>query len=790
MKKLDADEVGFPKHCCEASDKSQVFSLSSHARARDALAFGLAIGDPGFNIFVLGEDRSGRMTATLSYLDESLRDWPPADDWVYLNNFSEPHRPLPFALPLGTGRAFAGRMSDMIPRLREAFQRAFSNESYQRQLQERHEATQSKVSAALEGLRKEARAKGLDIVQTPQGLSVAPVSPEGEVLAPEQITDEQREQMETNGKAITAKLREINRAATKDQVAFATWVQEYNKRVAENAVGNLLEDLAEDYQWHDGLSAWLADMRSDVIENLQIFLPQQEQEKAQPLAIPERRYAVNVMIDRCGEAHARIVLEPHPTPERLFGRIEYQQAGGVLMTDFTLVRPGALHKANGGVLVLRAEALAAAPDVWASLKAALRDREIQIEPRQKVSPVPLASAPQPHPVPLEVKVVIVGAPRWYYTFFSVDPEFQTFFRVKADVDPDMAASPENLSCFAGLIECITSGKGGYRCNSEAMGYLLGIAARWAGHRAKLTSRFELIEDTLREAAHFLDPEGSREVSAAMIKRAYEQRRQRNQRVEDRVHEGVKQGTVMIDTEGAVVGQINALTVSDMGDHAFGMPSRVTARASVGRRGVINVERDIAMGGPIQQKGVMVLQGFLAGHFARAMPLSFNCSITFEQSYGGVEGDSASLAELLAVLSDLSQVPLRQDLAITGSVNQRGQSQAIGGVHHKIEGFFRVCQEKGGLTGTQGVVIPSANIVNVVLRDDVTEAVAEGKFHIYAIENVEQAIALFTGLEAGQADEEGRYPKESLYGRVADVLAIFDSHLMERSRPYTGQPGNS
>lgn len=779
MKELSAAEVGFPEHVFEPSEDSQVFMLSSHARARDALDFGLSIGDPGFNIFVLGDDRTGRMSATLNFLKEALREWIPADDWIYLNNFNETHRPLPFSLPLGTGRKFATRMGELIPRLREALTRAFSNESYQRQIQERHEATQKKVSEALESLRNEARGVGLDILQTPQGLSVAAVGDDGQALLPEQVTGELRKVLEARGKDITAKLREINRKAGKDQLSFASWVQEYNTRVANNAVGSLIDDLAEEYEWHEGLSSWIGEMRADLIENFQMFLPQQGQEGTEILIAPERRYAVNVMVDRCGEEHARVVLEPYPTPENLFGRVEYQQAGGVLMTDFTLIRPGALHRANGGVLVLRAEALASAPGAWSLLKAALRDGDIPIESRQMASPVPLASAPQPHPVPLDLKIVIVGAPRWYYTFFSVDPEFKTFFRVKADVDSDMEATPENLACFAGLIGKMASGKNGIRCTRDAVTSLLGIASRWSGHREKLTARFELIEDTLHEAAHFLDPKGPRDIDAGMIQRAHAQRRQRNQRVEDRMHEGIVKGTVMIDTFGSVVGQINALTVSDMGDHAFGMPSRVTARASVGRSGVINVERDIAMSGPIQQKGVMVLQGFLAGHFARRMPLSFNCSITFEQNYGGVEGDSASMAELLAVLSDLSQVPLRQDLAITGSVNQRGQSQAIGGVHHKIEGFFRVCKEKGELTGTQGVVIPNANVLNVVLRDEVTQAIKDGRFHIYAVDSVEEAIELYTGMEAGSADPEGSFAPETFYGRVAAVLAGFDSSLKER-----------
>ena len=394
--------------------------------------------------------------------------------------------------------------------------------------------------------------------------------------------------------------------------------------------------------------------------------------------------------------------------------------------------------------------------------------------------VPIAGAPKPQPIPLDVKVVIVGAPKWYYTFFSVDPEFQAYFKVKAEIDPDLEATEQSTSCYATLIQGFAARHDGASCQADALQYLLGYASRLAFDRTKLTAQFELIEDIVNEAAYLTEGGKGRPISRAAVVAARNNRRNRNARIEDRIHEGIRRGTVMIATEGAVVGQINGLTVRDLGDHAFGAPARVTARMSIGRRGVTNIERETMLGGPIQQKGAMVIQGFLAGLFARRVPMSFNASITFEQSYGGVEGDSASLAEALSILSDLSGMPLRQDLAVTGSVNQRGEVQAIGGLTHKAEGFYRTCVETGGLTGTQGVVFPASNEPSLVLDDDIIEDVAAGRFHVWSVETVADGLELFTGETAGVADGNGDYPPESIYGRIADRLVEYNRILENRS----------
>ena len=778
-KALPASAVGLPRFTVPEPADGSVFDLSSHQRAREALQFGLSINDPGFNIFVVGEDRSSRMTSTLSFLEAAVSDRSGPGDWLYLNNFQHPNRPKPYRVSAGIGRQFRERMSALIPQLREQLSKTLSDRSYESEVRAAGEKLETSVAQRMDALRQEAETRGLKLVQTQEGIQILALGPDGEPLAIDEAPAEQREPLRDSASEISQAMSEIVRWAGEQRAEFMTWVREHSKAVAESAIGTLLDGLELEFRSHAKLSRWLVELRVDIGEHLHLFQPPQ-QGAGLEAETPERRYAVNLLVDNADSKRPSVILEPNPTYENLFGRIEYRPGGGGLQTDFSMIRGGALHRANGGILVLRADALAASPGAWVALKGALRDRRIQIEERHRSGAVPMSEAPRPKPVALDVKVVIIGAPKWYYTFFSVDPDFQTQFKIKADIDPDLDATPENLACYAGLLREM-AGKLGADCDEAAIGRLLGHAARAADQRDKLTARIELLHDILTEAAQLSGEPGRTLVTEALVADAVANRRRRNARIEDRAQEQITRGAILIDTQGAVIGQVNGLTVRSIGDHTFGSPARVTARASVGRRGVINIERDVELGGPIQQKGAMVLQGFLSGHFARRMPLSFNCSITFEQNYGGVEGDSASLAELLAILSDLAHLPLRQDLAITGSVNQRGQSQAVGGVMHKIEGFYRACAEAGALSGTQGVVLPAANETHVILRDELADAVADGQFHVWSVTRVEEAIELFMGRPAGEPDTDGTYPADSVFGLVMTQLEAFDRILAERER---------
>jgi predicted ATP-dependent protease len=796
-KKLGHDDVGKPgfhgrfDSSTEGLDAIQLFDLSSHALAREALDFALSMDDEGYNIFVLGEDRSGRMDATLGYLNAFVQGKAPSDDWVYLNNFRRTHKPRPVRLPAGKGRAFRDDMAELLPALTDALRKAFTSDAYADQIRLAQEDTKAKLDTSYGNLRKMARENGLDVWSGPQGLSLVMMGDDGKPVSQEELLslpDDRREKLEKAVETLNPAMMEMRATARREELNLTRRVREINRTVADETTGTLLNELETAYGGHQGLTRWLVELRSDILDNLHLFqgepqidhADQQSQGQGGARSATQgpseltRRYAVNLIVDNGDTKHPNVVLEPNPTYENVFGAIEYLPVSGSLHTDFTMIRGGALHRANGGILVLRAEAIAAQPAAWHFLKGALRDREIRIEELHRYGGVPLTGTPKPKPIPLDVKVVLVGAPIWYYRLLSADQDFRTHFKVKAEIDPEVHATDADVALFARMIQR-QAVEQGHVCKDDAINLLLGHAARWADDRRKLSSRFELISDLLAEAAEL---SGSDTITAQCVARAIAERRRRNGRAEERSLERITDGSVLIDTDGAEAGQVNGLVYLQLGDHAFGLPSRITARTYVGAYGLINIERRVAMGGPIQQKGALIVEGYLNGLFAQSFPLSFSCSITFEQSYGGVEGDSASLAETCAIVSSLSGVAMRQDIAMTGSLNQTGEVQAIGGANHKIEGFFRTCQERG-LTGRQGAIVPTANENNLILKDEVIEAVKAGEFHIWSVETAADAIELLTGMPAGDADAEGNFPADTVFGRVMERLRGFDRALSER-----------
>ncbi len=788
---LKASEVGFPEFAVGRDpDAFSVFDLSSHTRAREALEFALDINGHGFNTFVLGESRAGRLTETLTFLDAFVAKRPAPDDWVYLNNFRRPNEPKPYRLPPGHAVRLAKDMEKLVQKVRDALSKAFTSDDYKAQIKAHGEEINQQVNNLFQALRREAEAYGLNLISLPDGrLTVAPVKAtaigdlSGEIntgagaMAASPAVDAAQTKIRQH---LNDRLVEVSTVAGQKQAEFEAWVSEIDRSIADTAIAGLVQNVARTYDGVDGIGEWFEAMHEDVLDNLLLFRAEQV-EGEMSIGGASQRYDVNVIADHSESAHPQVVLESNPSYENLFGRIEYRRFQGGLFTDFTLVRAGALHRANGGILVLRAEELAMNPLSWAFLKGALRDEAIRIEELGREGAVAVAGAPKPEPIPLDLNVVLIGSPEAYYAFFSIDSEYRTHFKVKADIDPDMASNAANRRIYAGLIRRMAERATPGGIEDDAIACLLGYASRLAEDRRRLTARYELLDDVIREAVAL---EGRRQgdtISRACLMGALESRTHRNARIEDRMHEAIADDTIMITTKGKAVGQINALVVRDLGDHVFGAPVRVTARASVGHLGAINIERQVALGGPIQQKGMLVLQGYLAGTFARTMPISFDCSVTFEQSYGGVEGDSASLAELVAILSALAGVPLRQDLAITGSVNQHGEAQAIGGVLYKAEGFHRACRDAGKLTGTQGVVLPRINVRNLILEADVAADVDAGRFHLYPIDTVEQAVELFTGVPAGKPDRKGHFPADSVFGRAMATLSEFDAIITQRKR---------
>ena len=787
-KAIPATQLGLPNFEVQPTTDAQAFDLSSHKRARDALALGLSTPGSNHNAYVIGPDRAARMTATHRYLRDWVTTQPAASDWVYLFNFANPENPQPLPLPRGAGRNLQRALAEAVPALANDLATAFNSENYQRQLSDMRAQVDAELEERFRTLDALARDSNMTIANTAQGMVVAALDAKGEPVAvqtldAQEMSTEQRDRLRDVYVTLNQQLADLNRQAAQLREGLLTSLGQLSRDVAQAATSETRKRLLDQVsQVSAELDAWLEQLDSDLIENYELMLLQQESGAlvANPAAV-STRYGVNLFVDRTANRHAPLVVEQNPTYENLFGRIEYQQAAnGSLSTDASLIRPGALHTANGGVLVLRDEALASQPSLWGFLKAALRDKELRIEEFYRAGSPPIAGAPKPLPVPLDVKVILVGSPRWFYGFFAQDPEFTTYFKLQAHIESFVDANDDNLNRYAQLIQddAISAG---IELSPQALAKLLGQSARWASHRKRLSAQFELLNDLVLEAAQIAHQErteaaATQPLSADQITQAIENRRSRNSLIEDSVHRAIADGTTLIDVRGHEIGQINGLTVQTIGDHSFGTPARITARASVGRRGVVNIERDVAMSGPIQQKGILVLQGILMRRFARSFPLSFDCSITFEQLYGGVEGDSASMAEFIAIVSDLAEVPLRQDLAITGSINQLGEAQVIGGAHHKIEGFFRACETLGGLSGTQGVIIPAANEDHLVLRDSVQQAVAAEQFHVYSVTTVEQALELFTGLPVGDAETESN---DTLYGRVRRTLNLFDKALQNR-----------
>jgi predicted ATP-dependent protease len=787
IKALSAREVGLPSFAgrfdtdASSVDDVQIFDLTSHQRAREALRFALGIRHEGFNVFVLGEDRTGRMDATMGYLRAFAEKLPPPDDWIYLNNFKRPARPKPYRLPSGIGRRFRDRMAELVPQLAATVARSLTSQAYVEEVRARNEVARAQLDQRFETVREQAHRHGLDVQRAPQGLNVVALAPDGHALSPEEIaelTEEARAGLEAGINELNPLLEELRVIARQAESKLAEEVRDINQRVADAAIDPVLDGVRQEFSGFAGLGRWLVEMRNDVLEHLPLF-QRADGEDETPEETAAERYAVNLLVDNGDLAHPPVTLEPNPTYENLFGAMEYRVVNGSLETDFALIRAGALHKANGGFLVLRADSLAAQPFSWQYLKAALRDHEIRIEELHRMGQAPMAGTPRPKPIALKLLVVLVGSPHWYYQFFTQDPSFITFFKVKADIDAEMDATDADVATYARLIQHSALERCRRPCEAAAIDRLLGQSARWAGERDKLSARFEMIEDVIIEANRYAEEKEGGAITVGHVRRALDERRRRNARIEDHSQEGILKGTMLIDTRGKAVGQVNGLTYLELGDHAFGLPVRITARAHVGIHGVVNIERFTELGGPIQQKGVYGLDGFLKGLFARRFPLSFTCSITFEQNYEGVEGDSASLAELLAILSSLSGVPLRQDIALTGSVNQMGQVQAIGGVNQKIEGFFRSCVERG-LTGTQGCLIPASNERYLTLREDVGAAVKAKRFHLFSAERVEDAVELLAGKKAGTLNAKGRYPASSVYGRAYAQLEAFDRSLSERA----------
>ncbi len=754
-------------------------------RAVEAMQFGTDIQRKGFNVFALGPTGVDKQAFVRQFFEREAQQEPVPSDWCYVNDFETPHKPRAIELPAGTGVQFRKDMEQLVEELRTALPAAFEGDEYQNRRQAIAEEFKERQEKAFKELQEKAQEQSLAVLRTPAGLAFAPVR-DGEVLSREEVeklTEEQRAKLEQDVEGLQDELQRILRQMPAWQREMRDKMRELDGEVARFAVGGLIDELVETWTDHAEIGKYLEHVRKDVIENASDFLGNEQQEAAANLTAmltggrqpgsgrqgSLRRYQVNLIVDHSDSEGAPVVYEDNPAFQNLIGRVEHMAQMGALLTDFNLIKPGALHQANGGYLILDARKLLLQPYAWEGLKRTLQAGQIRIEsPGQMLSLISTVSL-EPEPIPLNVKVGLVGEPLIYYLLWQADPEFAELFKVAADFEDSMDRNNENQELYARLIATLARQEELRPFDRGAVARVIEHSARMVGDREKLSTHMRNVTDLLAEADFWAGKAQREAVGAEDVKKAIDARTYRSDRPRERVQEAILRETVLIDTDDAKVGQVNGLSVAQLGEFAFGRPTRITAQVRLGKGEVIDIEREVELGGPIHSKGVLILSGFLGGRYAAEQPLSLSASLVFEQSYGGVEGDSASSAELYALLSAISQAPIRQSFAVTGSVNQHGQVQAIGGVNEKIEGFFDVCSARG-LTGEQGVLIPASNVKHLMLREDVVKAVADGQFHIYPVEHIDQGIELLTGVTAGERDEQGQYPEGSINDLVEKRLA--------------------
>jgi lon-related putative ATP-dependent protease len=772
----------------QTTDELQEFDgVLGQQRAVSAIAFGMGVRSVGYNLYAMGPAGLGRHTIVRRHLEKQAKGMSAPPDWCYVFNFDAAHKPRALRFPAGQALPFAQKMKQLVEDLRAAIAAAFETDEYRTRRAEIEREFERRQEQEIERVGERARAQGIALLRTPTGFGFAPLHGD-KVISPEQwseLPEAQQQQLESAISALHEELEHVIGQLPKlRREAFAR-VRELNRQVTRAAVHSLIEEMKSEYRALPQVQDYLARVQEDVLEHAELFRHGKETEgpalfgiplpQTEPTESPFRRYAVNVLVGRDGAEEAPIVYEDNPSHDALVGRIEHISQMGALVTDFTLIKPGALHLANGGYLVLDAHRVLTQPFAWEALKRALRSGEIRTRALgHELSFISTVSL-EPEPIPLDVKVVLVGERYLYYLLHALDPEFAELFKVAADFEEDMPRDEGNDLAYARTIASVARSQKLRPFDRGAVARVIERLSREAGDAEKISVNMRALADLLRESDFCAQSAGRSIVSGEDVKRAIDAQVERADRLKRRLHEHIMRGSLLVDTAGERAGQVNGLAVMHLGGFSFGMPHRITARTRLGSAGVVDIERESELGGPIHSKGVLILSGYLAGRYAVNKPLTISASLVFEQSYGGIEGDSASSAELYALLSALAGAPLRQSLAVTGSVNQHGDIQAVGGVNEKIEGFFDVCEARG-LTGTQGVLIPESNVKNLMLRDDVVQAVAEGRFAIYPVSSVDQGIEILTA-----------EPAAAIHARVEQRLADY----AERARAFAGAaPGKS
>jgi lon-related putative ATP-dependent protease len=755
---------------CEATDELEpLVEIIGQDRAVKALQFGLDIKEEGFNLYVAGMPGTGKKTAIVTYLEQRAKGMPTPSDWCYVYNFEDAQKPNALQLPAGMGQEFVSNVERFVDEAKKALSGAFESDDYATRREDTMASFEETKQELLKELNKKAQDAGFVLQRSQIGMVIVPVI-NGQLINEQQFSilpQSVKDEIQDKRKAVQDEMRTSFRQFRDIDRDAEAAVEKFNKEVADFALDPLLESLKDKFGEIMECREYLEAVRTDILDNLGAILGAKEQTENPIQAMmgggrpdPTERYKINLIVDNSKLEGAPVIMELNPGHDKVFGATEKEARFGALFTDYTMIRGGSAHMANGGFLIIPIEDLARNPGSYEALKRTILNKKLEIEELAARMGYVSTRSLRPEPIPFDCKVIILGDTRFYYMLYQGDPEFKKIFKVKAEFDNTMARNFENVEQYAQFMCTLANKEGLKHLDGTGIAAIVEYSSRLAADQDKLSTQFAAISDIIREANHYASTNGSEYITEDYVRKAIEAKAYRSNLIEEKLGEMIERGSILVDTEGEKVGQLNGLAVMGVGDHMFGKPSRITASVGLGKAGIIDIEKQADMGGPTHTKGVHILSGFLTSRYAKKHPLSLTARLVFEQSYGGVDGDSASSTETYAMLSALSGAPIKQSFAVTGSVNQKGQVQAIGGVNQKIEGFFDLCKFRG-LTGDHGVMIPATNVKNLMLREDVVEAVKEGKFHIYPIKKIDEGIEVLTGIPAGEPDGEGNYPEGTI-----------------------------
>ncbi len=770
--------------CKTTADLQQLTEIIGQERAVRALRFGLNIRNKGFNVYTSGRPGTGRRTTVERFIRDMAKKMPVPDDWAYVNNFQDATEPKVLRLPAGKGLELEREMEMFVAGMGSALREAFESNEYAQRRTATLKSIDDERKEFVEALNKLTSDAGFQILQSPIGLVLAPVV-DGKPLSDEDLAklpqktrediEKRREKLQGRVQESLIELRGLERKAEEK-------VAELNREVATYVLDPRLSRLRQVFAGAGDVLGFIKEVENDILDNMDsIVQPEQPQQAPpgmnMPTDEPKRKYAVNLIVDNSKLAGAPVEFEPNPSYTRVFGATEKEARFGALFSDHTMIRGGAAHRANGGFLVMPVEGLFMDPLTWPSLKQTLSHEKLEIEEPAARFGYMVTKSIRPQPIPFDAKVILVGDPESYEILYSMDKDFRELFKVKADFDTSMDRNDDNIRLYANFVCTLCNKEKLLHVDPSGLSAVVEYGSRVVEDKDKMATLFADVANVIREANFYAVGAGSKIITRKHIEKALDEKIYRSNLVQTKLQEMVKKKVLLIETDGAKVGQVNGLSVLAMGDYEFGMPSRITASIGVGKEGIINVEREAQMSGPTHTKGVVIIGGYLNDNYAREKPLSLTAKLTFEQSYSGVDGDSASSTELYAILSALSNRPIRQSIAVTGSVNQKGEVQAIGGVNEKIEGYFEVCKLQG-LTGKQGVMIPQSNVQNLMLKQEILDAMKAKKFHIWAVSTINEGIEHLTGVPAGAKTDDGSYPKDSINDLVQRRLSDMADRVKE------------